>query len=68
MMSQQDIDRQVMQLHDILYTTERPDNFAKAHELIDINRYRILRKTMQIRKALLRGLDKKPFVFLCNKN
>ena len=68
MMSQQDIDRQVMRLHEILFTTERPDNFARAHEIIDINRYRIIKKTVEIKKILRTGKDKKPFIFVSNKN
>ncbi len=67
-MSQQDIDRQVTQLHEILFNTERLDNFVKAHEILDLNRYKIVNSSVEIKKMLRQGKDRKPFIFFSNKN
>jgi hypothetical protein len=68
LMSQQDIDREVMQLNELLFTTERLDNFVKAHEVIDLNRYKIIKKTVDIKKMVRQKKLNKPFVFFSNKN
>jgi hypothetical protein len=38
-----------------------------VHEIIDINRYKIIRKPWQIQQ-ILQDKPVKPFVFLINKN
>lgn len=58
-------ERQVEQLHELLYHAESWDNFCIANEVININRSRIISKPHLIEKALR---DKKPFVFISNKN
>jgi hypothetical protein len=67
-MSQQDIDREVMQLNELLFTTERLDNFVKAHEVIDLNRFKIVKNTVDIKKMVRQKKLNKPFVFFSNKN
>jgi cell fate (sporulation/competence/biofilm development) regulator YmcA (YheA/YmcA/DUF963 family) len=67
-MSQQDIDRQVMQLNDLLFTTERLDNFVRAHEVIDLNKYKLVKNPVEIKKILREKKLSKPFLFLFNKN
>jgi hypothetical protein len=67
-MSQQDIDRQVMQLNDLLFTTERLDNFVRAHEVIDLNKYKLVKNPIEIKKILREKKLSKPFLFLFNKN
>ena len=67
-MSQQDIDRQVMQLNDLLFTTERLDNFVRAHEIIDLNKYKLVKNPVDIKKILREKKLSKPFLFLFNKN
>ncbi len=68
LMSQQDIDREVMQLNELLFTTERLDNFVQAHEIIDLNRYKIITKQVEIKKLIRQKKLNKPFVFFSNKN
>ncbi len=68
MMSQQDLDRHVTRLHEILFNTERLDNFVKAHEILDLNRYKIVNNNVEIKKMLRQGRDRKPFIFFSNKN
>ncbi len=67
-MSQQDIDREVMQLNNLLFTTERLDNFVNAHEVLDLNRYKIVKKAVDIKKILRQNKLTKPFIFFSNKN
>lgn len=67
-MSPEDIEREVMRLNDILFTAERPDNFVKAHEVLDLNRYRIINSPVEIKKMIRQKKDTKPFIFFSNKN
>ncbi len=67
-MTQQDIDREVMQLHQILFTTERLDNFVRAHEILDLNRYKVVSNPTDIKKLIRQKKLQKPFIFFSNKN
>ena len=67
-MTQQDIDKQLSQLNNMLFTTERLDNFVGAHEVLDLNRYKIIRNPIEIKKMLRQKKLIKPFVFFNNKN
>ena len=51
-MSENDIEREVMQLNKILFTAERLDNFVSAHEILDINRYKIINNPVAIKKMI----------------
>lgn len=66
-MSPQAIEKEIDWLHDLLFRVERLDNFVSAHELIDLNRYKIHNNIFEIKK-LIRGKKDKPFVFLNNLN
>ncbi len=66
-MSPQAVEQEVGWLHDLLFQVERLDNFVHAHELIDINRYKIVSKPTEIKKAIRQGIMR-PFLFLNNKN
>jgi hypothetical protein len=67
-MSQQDFDKQILMLNEILFTTERLDNFVAAHEILDLNRYKIITNSVEIKKFIRQGKLTKPFVFFSNKN
>lgn len=67
LMTPQAIEHEVSWLHELLFNVERMDNFITAHELIDINRYRITKNATDIKKNVRRKKDQ-PFVFLNNKN
>ena len=58
--------RQVRAIHEILYLVEGTQQFCQAHEVIDINHYRIIQKSYLVRKIISDRI--KPFVFLFNKN
>ncbi len=68
LMTQQQIDREVMQLNEILFTTERLDNFVRAHEILDLNRYKKITNPVEIKKQLRQKKLEKPFIFFNNKN
>ena len=68
MMTQQDIDNEVMQLNTILFTTERLDNFVNAHEVLDLNKYKIIQNPVEIKKLIRQQKLQKPFIFFSNKN
>ena len=65
--SQQAIDHEVEWLHDVLFHVEELDNFCRAHELLDLNRYKVISNIGKVKKAVLRK-DFKAFEFVSNKN
>ncbi|MFN0081480.1 MAG: hypothetical protein ACKVOM_03095 [Ferruginibacter sp.] len=67
-MTQQDIDKQLLQLNNLLFTTERLDNFVGAHEILDLNRYKIISNPVEIKKLIRQKKLSKPFIFFNNKN
>ena len=67
-MTQQDIDKELSQLNNMLFTTERLDNFVGAHEILDLNRYKIISNPVEIKKMIRQKKLIKPFVFFNNKN
>lgn len=68
LMTQQAIDKEVMQLNELLFNTERLDNFVKAHEVLDLNKYKKITNSVEIKKLLRQKKIEKPFVFFSNKN
>ena len=67
LMSPQAIEDEVTQLHQMLFDVEGLDNFARAHELIDLNSYKISSKAFKIKRHL-QLKNAPPFIFLNNKN
>ncbi len=65
--SQQAIDHEVEWLHDVLFHVEALENFCRAHELLDLNRYKVIGHIGKVKKAVLRK-DFKAFEFISNKN
>lgn len=55
------------QLNQLLLHFETIDNLSAAHEVLDLNRYRIIQKKKNIRQ-IINQKELKPFVFICNKN
>ena len=66
-MTPQAMEHEVSLLHDLLYTVERVENVSLAHEIIDLNSYKLISKQSVIKKHLRAGKEK-AFVFLNNKN
>jgi hypothetical protein len=67
LMTQKAIQKEIGSLNELLYHVECVDNFVAAHELIDINRYRVFNNAFEIKKNI-RSRKNHPFVFLNNKN
>lgn len=67
LMNPQAIEHEVEMLHELLYCVEKMDNLIVAHEIINLNSYKILSDKKIIRETL-RQSELKPFVFLNNKN
>jgi hypothetical protein len=67
LMTPQSVEHEVELLHQLLYSIERIENLTIAHEIIDLNKYRVINKYTKLRK-LIRQRELKPFVFLNCKN
>jgi len=67
MMSPQAIEHEVELLHELLYVVERIENLVVAHEVININKYKI-QNDLPVIREVIRMKKIKPFVFLNNKN
>jgi hypothetical protein len=67
LMSQQAMEHEVEMLHEMLHMVERSEKFIAAHEIIDLTKYKIIKKPYLIRSAF-RNIEDRPFVFLNNKN
>lgn len=67
LMSPQAIEQQVELLHELLLDVERMENLAIAHEVIDLNKYKVIGK-YNIIKNTIRMQELKPFIFLNCKN
>ncbi len=53
-------------LNNLLYRYETPENFCVAHEVFDLNHYKILSGARQIQRVV-RKQELKPFQFLFKK-
>jgi hypothetical protein len=67
LMTPQSIEHEVERLHQLLYNIERVENLITAHEIIDLNKYKVSNKPLLLRK-LFRERTLKRFVFLNCKN
>ncbi len=67
LMSPQAIEQQVELLHELLYNVEKMDNLAVAHEVVDLNKHKIIGKLITI-KETIKQQNLPPFVFLNCKN
>ncbi len=67
LMSPQAIEHEVEMLHELLYSVEKTENLITAHEVINLNKYKI-QNQVQIIRNTIRQKVLKPFIFLSNKN
>ena len=67
LMTPQAMEQEVNKLHELLFQVERTDNVASAYEIIDLNKYKIVR-THHIVKRLIRSRKEEAFIFLNNRN
>ena len=66
-MTPQAIEHEVELLHELLFTVEKMENLVIAHEVINLNKYKVQDDEHIIRDTL-RKKELKPFIFLSNKN
>lgn len=67
LMTPQAMEHEVDMLHELLYKVEKLDNLILAHEIINLNKFKVINKASYLRK-IIRQRELKPFVFLNNKN
>lgn len=67
LLSPQAIEHEVELLHELLFTVERLDNLVIAHEVLDLNKYKVINKQMIVRNTIHKQ-ELKPFIFLNCKN
>ena len=67
LLSPQAIEHEVEMLHELLHSVERLDNIVTAHEILDLNKYKVINKTLVLRN-IIRKQELKAFVFLNCKN
>jgi hypothetical protein len=61
------IEFELEQLNQLLFVFETVDNFCVAHEVFDLNKYKIIYDAKTIRQ-IMNQKELKPFVFISNKN
>ena len=66
-MSPQALEKEVNSLHQMLFQVERIHHFITAHEVIDLNRYKIHRDIVMM-KRMIREKKEIPFTFISNLN
>ena len=67
LMSRQAIEQEVEFLHELLFKVERLDSLVVAHEIIDLNKYKVTSNRVTLRNTI-RVQTLKPFNFLSCKN
>ncbi len=67
LMTPQALEHEVSMLHEMLYHVERLENIIISHELLDLNKHKLLSLPMHL-KSFFRRRKEVPFVFLNNKN
>ena len=66
-LNQEELEHEIELLNDLFYLVESSEAFCLANEVIDINRYKVIRKLHKVRQ-ILQEQKLKPFVFISNKN
>ena len=61
------IQYELQQLNRLLLRFETLESFCTAHEVFDLNKYRVVTKMSRLQKIIEQD-EIKPFVFICNKN
>ena len=61
------METELERINKLLMSFETVDNLCVAHEIFDMNRYKMLRKVNAVRRVVEQK-QLKPFVFVINKN
>ena len=62
-----ELEHEVQRLNELLFTVESLHQFCISNEIIDVNRYKVIRKRHVIER-IIRENKLKPFQFVFNKN
>jgi len=62
-----ELEHEVEQLHELLFSVESFPNFCIANEILDLNKYKIIQKANRIERIIKKN-SLKPFQFILNKN
>ena len=65
--NEQFMEQELEQLNDLLFHYETMEIICEAHEVFDLNKYKIIRKT-KVLQQIIRKAQLKPFQFIFNKN
>ena len=65
--SEKFMERELEKLNEMLFHYETIEKFCIVHELIDINKYKVVDQS-RLMKHLMRRHELKPFQFVLNKN
>lgn len=65
--NQQSMENELEQLNKLLISYETMDSFCIAHEVFDLNKFKIIRSASMLRKVG-RKKELNPFIFIYNKN
>ncbi|HEY8388976.1 MAG TPA: hypothetical protein VIK74_10255 [Parasegetibacter sp.] len=66
-MNEQAIENEIEQLNELLYVVESIENFCLAHEILDLNRFKVYELPFKVREVIQQS-ELKPFQFIFNKN
>lgn len=64
---QEAIQYELQQLNRLLLRFETVESFCTAHEVFDLNKYRVVTSMSRLQKIIEKD-EIKPFIFICNKN
>ena len=67
LMNQAELEHEIELLNDLFFLVESSNAVCIANEVIDVNRYKVIKKNHQVRH-ILKEQRLKPFVFISNKN
>jgi F0F1-type ATP synthase alpha subunit len=65
--NEQSMEQELEQLNDLLFHYETMESFCVAHEVFDVNKYKIIHKPEVLQK-IIRQKELNPFQFIYNKN
>ena len=67
LLSPQAIEHEVEMFHELLFTVERLENLVIAHEILDLNKYKVINNKVVLRNTIHKQ-ELKAFIFLNCKN
>ena len=67
LLNKEAFNREVLRINSLLFDLERLDNFVKCHELHNIDKHRVVNRSVDIKKFIRKNKDQ-PFVFIFNCN